>query len=68
MIEVTVNGAARQVETGDLQGLVAEIGLDAEGRGIAVALDGRVVPRPEWPSTPVRPGARIDIVGATQGG
>jgi sulfur carrier protein len=36
--------------------------------GIAVALNSEVVPRGDWPATAVRPGDRIDVVTAVQGG
>ncbi len=36
--------------------------------GIAVALEGEVVPRGHWASTPVADGARIEVVAAIQGG
>ena len=37
-------------------------------RGVAVALEGEVVPRGRWASTPVADGARIEVVAAIQGG
>ena len=37
-------------------------------RGIAVAVNQEVVPRREWASTPLRPGDRIEIITAVQGG
>ena len=38
------------------------------GRGVAVALEGEVVPRQDWASTPVDEGARVEVVAAIQGG
>jgi sulfur carrier protein len=37
-------------------------------RGIAVAVDGTVVPRSEHPTTELAAGARVEIVTAVQGG
>lgn len=37
-------------------------------RGVAVALDGEVVPRSEWESTPVASGQSIEVLAAIQGG
>ncbi len=37
-------------------------------RGIAVAVDGEVVPRGEWGATPLADGQSIEVVGAIQGG
>jgi sulfur carrier protein len=36
--------------------------------GIAVAVNGEVVPRSSWPDTQLADGDRIDVVTATQGG
>jgi sulfur carrier protein len=46
---------------------VAEAGVEAP-RGVAVALDGEVVPRREWAKMPLREGQRVEVVGAIQGG
>jgi sulfur carrier protein len=37
-------------------------------RGIAVALNGSVVPRSAWSETALKPGDNIEIVRAMQGG
>lgn len=42
--------------------------LDTPGTGSAIAVDGEVVPRTNWTSTPVSDGARIEIMTAVQGG
>jgi sulfur carrier protein len=41
---------------------------DAEWRGIAVALNGEVVPRSAWEVTGLRPGDRVEVLTAAQGG
>ena len=48
--------------------VVARLLEGAEPKGIAVAVDLDVIPRSEWPTTPVRPGAPIEIVTAAAGG
>lgn len=45
--------------------LVARMGFPE--KGIAVALDWAVLPRGEW-ETPLRDGARVEVVTAVQGG
>lgn len=66
-ITVTVNGERRMLARGlRVAALVRLLGL--HGGGIAVALDGRVVPRSEWESTSVADGAEVDVVTAMQGG
>ncbi|MFT3898929.1 MAG: sulfur carrier protein ThiS [Gordonia sp. (in: high G+C Gram-positive bacteria)] len=64
---VTVNGDARELSTGTtVAGLVAELGLP--DRGIAVAVDGFVVPCGSWESTALRDDDVVEIVTAVQGG
>ena len=47
-------------------GLVADIGLP--DRGIAVAVDGFVVPCGKWDTTVLRDDDTVEIVTAVQGG
>lgn len=42
--------------------------LDAPDRGVAVAVDGMVVPRGAWAATPLADEARVEVVMAVQGG
>ncbi len=64
---ILVNGEPRPgAETvGELLG---ELGLGAQARGVAVAVDGEVVPRSEWGARTLAEGARVEVVGAIQGG
>ena len=36
--------------------------------GVAVAVDGEVVPRADWPATALADGARVEVLTAVQGG
>ncbi len=67
---ITVNGAPRDVPAGGtVAALIAELtGLPPEGRGVAVAVDGEVVPRGAWGVSAVTDGAQVEVVGAVQGG
>ncbi len=67
---ITVNGTAREDLAGGLSvaDLVAAHGLPAEGRGVAVAVDGEIVPRGRWAETAIPPGAEVELVQAIQGG
>ncbi|HEY2653788.1 MAG TPA: sulfur carrier protein ThiS [Solirubrobacteraceae bacterium] len=66
---VLVNGDARELATGTtVAGIVASLPGVPEGRGVAVALDGEVVPRGRWDQTELIDGARIEVVVAVQGG
>jgi sulfur carrier protein len=66
---VSVNGDAMTVPDGStISDVVDRLLEGAEPKGIAVAVDRDVVPRSEWPTTPVRPGVPIEIVTAAAGG
>jgi sulfur carrier protein len=43
-------------------------GAPEDGRGVAVALDGEVVPRGEWATTELREGQALEVLRAVQGG
>jgi sulfur carrier protein len=47
---------------------VDRLGAGSQHRGIAVAVDGEVVPRSEWDRTELAEGQRVEVVGAIQGG
>jgi sulfur carrier protein len=64
---VTLNGEARELpERATVASLLGE--LSAPSRGVAVAIDGEVVPRGEWADTRLSDGARVEVVAAIQGG
>jgi sulfur carrier protein len=42
--------------------------LSAPPQGVAVAIDGEVVPRGQWAETALQAGARVEVVAAIQGG
>ena len=68
-IAVQLNGAptllAADTTVADVIGVA---GFAPEARGVAVALDGDVVPRAEWTTTTVREGARLEGLTAVAGG
>jgi sulfur carrier protein len=43
-------------------------GLEAAARGVAVAVDGEVVPRGEWTERRLSEGETVEVVRAVQGG
>jgi sulfur carrier protein len=83
-MRLSVNGEARELPPGGtIADLVAvlvpgpvpagprseatrEVG--GTGRGIAVAVNGAVVPRGEWSATALRPGDAVEVLTAVQGG
>ena len=48
--------------------LVERAGAGGDRRGVAVAVDGEVVPRSAWQSTRLSEGQKVEVVGAIQGG
>ncbi|MGC4794838.1 sulfur carrier protein ThiS [Micromonospora saelicesensis] len=66
-MELTVNGAGRSVAVG---ASVADLVRDivAQPRGVAVAVNGEVVPRTGWPARALRDGDRVEVLTAAQGG
>ena len=65
----SVNGEPREVPEGTtVTALVVDLGLPAGGRGVAVAIDGEIVPRAEWGTREVTDGARVEVLTAMQGG
>ena len=48
--------------------LLVDLGVEPDARGVAVAVDGEVVPRGDWPTFAVVAGARVEAVTAVQGG
>lgn len=65
---ITVSGEQHPFTGQNLVELLAERGIAAERRGIAVALNGAVVPRGDWPGTRLSPGDRVEIAEARAGG
>ncbi|MBP2365435.1 sulfur carrier protein ThiS [Pseudonocardia parietis] len=64
---ILLNGESRETESGaDLARVLAEAGMPE--RGIAVAVDGEVVPRASWPQHTLADGARVEVLTAVQGG
>jgi sulfur carrier protein len=68
-VKVTLNGEPRVLGDGVCMGDVVVLsGAEPEGRGVAVAVDGEVVPRGEWDGFQLRDGQRIEVLQAVQGG
>ncbi|HSJ16853.1 MAG TPA: sulfur carrier protein ThiS [Solirubrobacterales bacterium] len=66
---VELNGDRVELADGATVGdAVAMAGADSGRRGVAVAVDGEVVPRSGWDGTPLSDGQRVEVVEAIQGG
>jgi sulfur carrier protein len=67
MTNVTLNGERRELpDRATVETVVRELG--APERGVAVAVDGEVVPRGDWAGTRVRDGQQVEVLRAVQGG
>jgi sulfur carrier protein len=68
-LAVVINGEECRLPQGaTLELAVREAGAPEGGRGVAVAVDGEVVPRAEWSSRTLAEGQRIEVLTAVQGG
>ena len=66
---VIVNGRPAEVAAGEtVAGMLAALGHPPGGPGIAVALNGEVVPRGAWATTSLGDHDRLEVLGASQGG
>jgi sulfur carrier protein len=65
---IRVNGESEPLVAATIEVLLAEKAVDTGQRGIAVALNGEVVPRAAWRDTSLKPGDSVEIVRARQGG
>ena len=65
---IRVNGQDEPLGVVTLAALLAEKAVDTGQRGIAVALNGAIVPRAAWSQTKLHPGDNVEIVRARQGG
>jgi sulfur carrier protein len=65
---IHVNGAPRETVPATLIELVRAECIDPDRRGLAVAVNGRVVPRDTWPTTELSDGDAVEIVKPFAGG
>jgi sulfur carrier protein len=68
-VRVELNGQPAELrDDASVAEAVAAAGVDGDRRGIAVAVEGEVVPRGEWDETRLREGQAVEVVRAIQGG
>ena len=66
---MSVNGAERELPAGaTVADTAALVGARAGEPGVALAMEGLVVPGGLWAATPVHEGARVEVVRAAAGG
>jgi len=66
---ISLNGEDADLEPGETVAAVLErLGLSTDARGVAVAVDGEVVPRAGWETCALAAGAHVEVLTAMQGG
>jgi len=66
-VVVWINGERRVLADGaTVPDALGVLGLPRTG--VAVAVDGEVVPKARWAATALRDGARVEVLTAVQGG
>jgi len=66
---ILLNGQRSDLREGEPLARALELlGVDGRPRGIAVAVDGEVVPRERWQDYLLRDGQRVEVLSAIQGG
>jgi sulfur carrier protein len=65
---IFVNGEPCERAGATIAELLADLGVEASARGVAVAVDGEVIPRAEWDERRVNQGERVEALSAMQGG
>jgi sulfur carrier protein len=66
---ISLNGQDYEVHAGEtLAAVLGRLGVSANARGVAVSVDGEVVPRALWESFRLAEDARVEVLTAMQGG
>lgn len=66
---IMLNGELSEVPDGaTVASVLSGLGLRPDERGVAVAVDGEVIPRARWESYALGADARVEVLTAMQGG
>jgi sulfur carrier protein len=66
---IVLNGESFDVHPGEtVEGVLERLGVSPHARGIAVAVDGEVIPRACWEVFALAEDARVEVLTAMQGG
>jgi len=66
---IDLNGERRSLrDAATVEDAVRAAGAPEGGRGVAVAVDGEVVPRGRWAAIQLQEGQRVEVLQAVQGG
>jgi len=67
-MRIRLNGDDHTTGAATVRTLLQEQDIDGEMRGVAVALNGSVVPRSAWDNTTISDGDTVEIVKPFRGG
>jgi sulfur carrier protein len=68
-VNVVLNGSRRELPEGaSVDDAVVASGAPESRRGVAVAVDGEVIPRGRWEGTALSDGQHVEVLQAVQGG
>jgi sulfur carrier protein len=66
---IVLNGERSDLAAGaTIPAALERLGVDPQARGVAVAVDGEVVPRAAWVLFTLADDARVEVLTAMQGG
>jgi sulfur carrier protein len=66
---ILVNGERTDIPAGEsVVAMLERLGLRPDARGVAVAVDGEVIPRAGWEAFALAQDARVEVLSAMQGG
>ena len=66
---IVLNGERSELDAGATVAVaLGRLGLELNAPGVAVAVDGEVVPRALWPTLVLADGAQVEVLTAMQGG
>jgi sulfur carrier protein len=68
MTRLRINGEEAELTANTVAELLVERGIDPNARFLAVAVNGAVVRRAEWPAAALSAGDAVEIVRPFQGG
>jgi thiazole synthase len=67
-MRIELNGEPREMPDGSCLADAARTAGVEGAHGVAIALDGEVVPRAEWGAAPLAEGSKVEVLAAIQGG
>jgi len=68
MMRLKINGVDEEVAATTVAQLLADRGINPAARFLAIAVNGAVVRRAEWPQAALKAGDAVEIVRPLQGG